>query len=272
MAIRTDLAVEAKQLWEQSAEKTTRLSGVRAVSRGDVTEVEILNEEGAKALGKPVGRYLTLELPKFSADVRSCAERLAEELADFLRLKADERVLLVGLGNRAVTPDALGPETVDRLFLTRHLIENLPEQFASCRSVSAVCPGVLATTGIETLETVKGVVACVEPECVICIDALAAGSVERLCRTVQITDSGIAPGSGVGNCRAAFSKKSLGVPVYSLGVPTVVDASKESSCFVTPRDIDAQIGFFASVLSGGLNLVLHPEFDYDDFAQFAVFR
>lgn len=272
MGIRTDLAVESKQLWEQSAEQTTQLRGVRAVSRGDVTEVEILNEDGAKALGKPVGRYRTLEIPKISADVRSCAERLAEELEDFLRLKTDERVLLVGLGNRAVTPDALGPKTVDRLFLTRHLIENLPEQFASCRSVSALCPGVLATTGIESLETVKGVAACVRPDRIICIDALAAGSVERLCRTVQLTDNGIAPGSGVGNCRAAFCKKSLGVPVFSVGVPTVVDADSAEPMIVTPRDIDAQIGFFASFLSAALNLVLHSEFDYDDFAQFTLFR
>lgn len=270
MAVRTDLAVEAKQLWEQSAQETTKTDGVRAVSRGAVTEVEILDEGGAKALGKPIGRYLTLELPKYSADVKACAQQLARELEAFLRLRPSERVLIVGLGNRAITPDALGPETVDRLFLTRHLIENLPKQFGSCRSVSAICPGVLATTGIETLETVRGVVSCVEPQCVICIDALAAGSVGRLCRTVQAADSGIAPGSGVGNCRAAFSEESLGLPVFSLGVPTVVDAAEEAGCFVTPRDIDAQIRFLASVLAGGLNLVLHPEFDYDDFAQFAV--
>lgn len=272
MAIRTDLAVEAKELWEQSAEKTTQLDGVRAVSRGDVTEVEILNAEGAKALGKAVGRYLTVEIPKYAADVRACAERLAGELSNFLRLRPDERVFLVGLGNRAITPDALGPETVDRLFLTRHLIENLPDRFGTCRSVSALCPGVLATSGIETVETVRGVIDRVAPECVICIDALAAGSIERLCRTVQVTDSGIAPGSGVGNRRAAFSQESLGVPVYSLGAPTVIDAAEAETCFVTPRDIDAQIGFFASVLAAALNLVLHPEFDYDDFAQFASFR
>lgn len=270
MAIRTDLALEAKQLWEQSAEKTTKLEGVCARERGDVTEVEILNENGAQALGKPIGRYLTMELPKYLTNVRENAQKLAEELRSFFRLEREAPVMVVGLGNRAITPDALGPQTVDRLFLTRHLIENLPQQFGACRSVSALIPGVLATTGIETLETVRGAVEHVKPQCVIVIDALAAGSTQRLCKTVQVTDSGIAPGSGVGNRRAAFDRRSLGVPVFAIGVPTVTDA--QSQMIVTPRDIDAQIGFLSAVLSAALNLLLHPDFDYDDFAQFDTFH
>ena len=135
-----------------------------------------------------------------------------------------------------------------------------------CRSVSAVAPGVLATTGIESLELVRGAVRHVQPECVLCIDALAAGSMDRLCRTVQCTNVGIAPGSGVGNRRAAFSEKSLGVPVFAVGVPTVVDGGE--GMIVTPRDIDAQIRYLSALLAAAINLSLHPMFDYEDFTQF----
>lgn len=274
MAVRTDLALEAKTLWEESAGETTKLEGVRARTRQrggtEITELDILDERGEKALGKPAGRYLTMELPRYDRDIRKPAEVLAQELRDLLR---DDKgsVLVVGLGNRAVTPDALGPQTVSRLFLTRHLIENLPAQFGACRCVCALTPGVLATTGIETLEVVRGAIEHVKPTAVLAIDALAAGSMERLCRTVQLTNTGIVPGSGVGNRRAAFDRESLGVPVYSLGVPTVVDATDgqaEAQLIVTPRDIDAQIRFFSGVLAGGVNLALHPDFDFEDFAQF----
>ena len=268
MAIRTDLALEAKELWEKSAQKTTQLDGVKAIERGAVTQVDILDDRGAQALGKPIGRYLTMELPHYDRDARKPAQELAAELRELMCLGDEESVLVVGLGNAAITPDALGPQTLSKLFLTRHLISHLPEQFGSCRCVSAVAPGVLATTGVESLELVRGAVAHVKPSCVLCIDALAAGSVERLCSTVQCTDVGIAPGSGVGNCRASFCKDSLGVPVYAVGVPTVMDASADAPLFVTPRDIDAQIRYLSAVLSGAINLALHPNFDYEDFVQF----
>lgn len=268
MAIRTDLALEAKQLWENSAEKTTQLRGVKAVERGSITQVDILDAEGSRALGKPVGTYLTLELPRYDRDARGPAGTLGTELRALMKLSDGDSVLVVGLGNQSVTPDALGPQTLSRLFLTRHLIANLPGQFGACRTVSGVAPGVLATTGIESLELVRGAVAHVKPSCVLCIDALAAGSVERLCTTVQCCDAGIAPGSGVGNCRAAFDKKSLGVPVYAVGVPTVVDAGNDIRMIVTPRDIDEQIRYLSAVLAGAINLALHPEFDYEDFVQF----
>ena len=266
MQIRTDLALEAKELWENSPQNTTKLHGVRAVERGRVTQVDILNGEGAAALGKPVGRYLTVELPRYEGNLREDAAELSRELTSLMGLEAKDRVLVVGLGNRSVTPDALGPEVLRRLFLTRHLLEALPEQFGECRSVSAVAPGVLATTGIESLELVRGAVAHVRPDRVLCIDALAAGSMERLCRTVQCADVGIAPGSGVGNCRAAFSEESLGVPVYAVGVPTVVDGG--GGMIVTPRDIDAQIRYLSALLAAAINLTLHPMFDYEDFTQF----
>ena len=266
MQIRTDLALEAKELWEKSPERTTKLSGVRAVERGRVTQVDILDAEGAAALGKPMGKYLTVELPRYEGELRADAEALSRELTDLMALRPKDRVLVVGLGNRSITPDALGPEVLRHLFLTRHLLEALPEQFGMCRSVSAVAPGVLANTGIESLELVKGAVRHVQPDCVLCIDALAAGSMDRLCRTVQCADAGIAPGSGVGNRRAAFSKESLGVPVFAVGVPTVVDSG--GGMIVTPRDIDAQIRYLSALLAAAINLTLHPMFDYDDFTQF----
>ncbi len=266
--IRTDLALEAKELWERSAEKTTQLQGVRAREQGNVTWVDILNDEGARTLGKPVGSYLTLTLPTYDRDPMGPAEELAKELRELMGLEKKESVMVVGLGNEAVTPDALGPKTAGRIFLTRHLIQSLPKHFGSCRSVSVITPGVLATTGVETLELVRGAVAHVKPHAILCIDALAAGSVERLCNTVQVCNSGIAPGSGVGNCRAAFSKDSLGVPVYAVGVPTVVDAGENSSMIVTPRDIDEQIRYLSRVLAGGINGALHPELTHDDFVQF----
>lgn len=276
MEIRTDLALEAKTIWEQSAEKTAQLRGVTAEERdvpgAQIVEVRILDEAGADALHKPIGTYITLE-PK-TQNVPELAALLADELRRLLAPLCPQTVLIAGLGNRAVTPDALGPETADRLFLTRHLIAHLPTHFGNCRSVSAVCPGVLATTGMESLELVRGAVSHVRPDCVIAVDALAAGSPERLCTTVQLSDSGIVPGSGVGNRRAAMDRASLGVPVFCLGVPTVVDAAvlrqtaAAESMIVTPRDIDAQIRFLSRVLAGGLNLALHDGFAYEDFAQF----
>lgn len=276
-AIRTDLALEAKALWEKSAGETTELSGVKARERESeglsVTQVDILDEQGQAALGKPIGRYVTVELPRFDRDRTRPARVLAQELRALLHGDEEKSVLVVGLGNRAVTPDALGPRTTDGLFLTRHLIANLPAQFGACREVSAVAPGVLATTGVETLELVRGAVSHVKPELVIAVDALAAGSMERLCRTVQLSDTGIVPGSGVGNRRAGFSEETLGVPVFSVGVPTVVDASAlcesaEERMIVTPRDIDAKVAWLGSLLADALNAALHPKFSQEELAQF----
>ena len=266
--VRTDLALEAKELWEKEAEETTQLQGVIARQKGAVTCVEIVNKEGAKALGKPIGTYVTLDLPSYDRDPERPARELGNMLGEMMGLTKKHRVMVVGLGNEAITPDALGPRTAARVFPTRHLIHELPKTFGSFRSVSVVIPGVLATTGIETLELVRGAVKAVKPHCVICIDALAAGNVSRLCNTVQFCNSGIAPGSGVGNCRKAFSEESLGVPVYGIGVPTVVDAGEGSPMIVTPRDIDEQIRYLSRVLAGGINGALHPEMSYEDFIQF----
>ena len=209
MGIRTDLAMEAKALWEKSAGKTTKLAGVRARERERdgfaVTDVHILDRRGEAALGKPAGRYVTLELPPLARDVRPAAEALAAELRRLLRLQPGQGVLVAGLGNEAVTPDALGPLCLRGLFLTRHLIRHLPEQFGGVRPVSAVAPGVLATTGMESLELVRGAVRHVRPACVLAVDALAAAAPERLCRTFQLSDPAPAWATPAPPCRSGRS-------------------------------------------------------------------
>ena len=291
MGIRTDLAMEAKALWEKSAGKTTKLAGVRARERERdgfaVTDVHILDRWGEAALGKPAGRYVTLELPPLARDVRPAAEALAAELRRLLRLQPGQGVLVAGLGNEAVTPDALGPLCLRGLFLTRHLIRHLPEQFGGVRPVSAVAPGVLATTGMESLELVRGAVRHVRPACVLAVDALAAAAPERLCRTFQLSDAGIVPGSGVGNHRNALTEETLGVPVIAIGIPTVVDAAtivgdaleklmsgeKEfdavkymgqhrmafaelNNMYMTGKDIDSVIKRVSYTVSEGINIAM----------------
>lgn len=278
---RTDLAVEAKRLWEQSAPQTTALEGVvaREGKRFDftLTHIEILNERGEKALGKPVGQYYTIELgkPELRGKEAERASRvLGEVLSSLLKLKKDEQVLVVGLGNREITPDAVGPETVSGVFLTRHLIAQLPEQFGSFRSVCAISPGVLGTTGFESQELVASAVGKARPDKVLVVDALASCEPERICSTIQITDTGIVPGSGIGNARAGFDRRSVGVPVYAIGVPTVMDlqaccdAVKDHGLMVTPRGIDRQVQSIAKILSSGINRALYAKFSIDEIAQF----
>ena len=289
--IRTDLALEARQLWLER-EQTEDLPGVRVEERQregfPVTTVEVLDRQGAEALGKPPGRYVTLELDgllRREADAFPRADAaLGAELRELLALNDAESCLVVGLGNREITPDAVGPCTVDHLLVTRHLKEHLPEDFAAFRPVSAFCTGVLGTTGIESGDLVRTVCGELHPGCVVAVDALASRSTERLCRTVQIADTGIVPGSGVGNARRALDRETLGVPVIALGVPTVVDAatltlelagragaelSPESfgplgGLIVTPRDIDKNVRDMARLLGYGLNLALHKGLTVED--------
>ena len=226
---RTDLALEARELWQESAGKTTRLPGVRAETRKaegyPVTRVEILDEQGAEALGKPVGTYVTVDLTAywerradfFPRAVRAVGGQLKELLPE------EGGVLAACLGNAAMTPDALGPLAADWVLATRHLSESLP--FAGFRPAAVCRTGVLGTTGIESAEAVRGAAEQVHPAAVIAVDALASRRRARLCSTVQLSDTGILPGSGVGNHRAALNRETLGVPVIAVGVPTVVDAA-----------------------------------------------
>ena len=234
--IRTDLALEAKESCEaKDGQPRACASQSRKIREREIytTTVVIETENGARVMGKPVGTYITLEAPNMSSPDEDyhaeISEALAVHIRALMRTEDDKRksVLVVGLGNREVTPDALGPEVIGNLRITRHMIRvygRVSAELQQAAEVSALVPGVMAQTGMETLEIIKGVVDETHPQLVIVIDALAARSTKRLNRTIQITDTGINPGSGVGNHRNAINEETLGVPVIAIGVPTVVDA------------------------------------------------
>ena len=231
-----------------------------------VTRVEILDPQGASALCKPVGNYITLDVETFfqrrENSFGEAVSLLAELLRGLIPLKAADSVLVAGLGNSAITPDAVGPETAALTLATRHLRERLPEEFSSFRPVSVFRTGVLGTTGLESAEVIRSLCRAVRPDAVVVVDALASRSAERLCRTVQLADSGIVPGSGVGNDRAELSRRVLGVPVTAIGVPTVVDAG--DGLIVTPRDIDRCVRDAGKLIAYALNLALHPALSLSD--------
>ena len=266
---RTDLAAEAHRLWRRQAESTSALPGVRArdeqVKGFSLTSVEILDEEGARALQKPPGQYYCFQL---SAPPRRNDGRFVpavELLADLIRRclpPGAESFLIAALGNPDVTPDALGSLCAEQLLVTRHLSGD--PLFASLRSTALARTGVLGTTGMESAFQLRALCQDLKPDCLIAIDALAGIEAEELCRSVQVCDAGIAPGSGVGNDREALCRESLGVPVIAIGVPTVLDALSLSgekalgSFFVTPRYIDSAVRELARLIAYGVNLALQP--------------
>lgn len=268
---RTDLAMEAHNMWQQAENKET-MPGIRVEtkSRGPVqtTIVEILDAEGEKALGKPQGTYLSMELGSRYGCVRAeAAKQLAGHLKKMLPKDAQEHVMVVGLGNRAVTPDALGPRTVDRLLISRHVADD----FQGLRPVSAICPGVKGQTGLESLEIVRSILQQTEPTCVIVIDALAAAEISHIGSVIQVSDAGIQPGAGVGNHRAAFNSKTLGIPVLAIGIPTVTDLDQPASgMIVTSAEIDACIDGMSKMLSAALNEALQPDLSTEEIAEFVM--
>lgn len=281
---RTDLALEAREIWQESAEKTTRLSGVKATKQRQegypMTRVDILDGRGEAALGKPQGSYLTIDLTTFWQRKADFFERAVRAVGSQLKtlLPPEGPALVIGLGNAAMTPDAVGPLAVDSVLVTRHLIAAMPKHFSGFRPVAVQRTGVLGTTGVESAEAVRGLVAEVQPALVIAVDALASRRVGRVCATVQLSDTGIIPGSGVGNHRSALNRETLGVPVFAVGIPTVVDAATlaadlmeeagiadidedklragQQNLMVTPRDIDAQVRDLAKVVGYGINWAL----------------
>ena len=238
-SVRTDLALEEKERFESD---DVEIQGVVLEEDYDeeqelkVTRVEIRTENGAKAMGKPVGTYLTLETPNLAIPDEethmNIAARLCGYIGELIRKNTEEKddlsVLVVGLGNRNVTPDALGPYVADHLSVTRHIVKEYGKYAMGvdhANLISAIVPGVMGQTGMESTEIVRGIVNEIHPDLVIAVDALAARNSKRLNRTVQIADTGIHPGSGVGNHRNAITRESLGIPVIAIGVPTVVDAA-----------------------------------------------
>lgn len=279
MQIRTDLAVE------KTISAPSRLSGIRQIKRGntfDITEVIVENNESGRVIGKPKGRYITLEsseLSRFSSKYQQMIEEFSEEILELIPDKGN--ILVAGLGNRAITPDSLGPRVAGKVLATRHLQtelnENDDEFLHTLRPVSVLASGVLGETGIETAEIISAVCEKIKPTAVIAVDALACADPERLGTTIQMCDSGISPGSGVANHRRELSLKTLGVPVIAVGIPTVVDLhtiaesisgqsiDKQSpNMMVTPRDIDRLIEHSAGIIAFGINLALQPDLSFKD--------
>lgn len=230
--VRTDLAVEAREIYKNIHKKEADGVIFREDEKDDIkiTTVEVVTPEGAEKIGKPVGKYITVDIPEYTHYdgelMDDVSKVVADYLEDIIKVKEDKTALVIGLGNRNITPDALGPKVVEQMMITRHLKRVMPETIDdSVRSVCALAPGVLGITGIETVEIVRAVVDKVKPSLVICIDALAARNLERINKTIQIGSTGISPGAGVGNNREGINEKSLGVPVIAIGVPTVVYAS-----------------------------------------------
>ena len=288
MAFRTDLAVEAIENHKTAAALPHVRQSDRTLEGFAVHEVRILSKDAAREIGKPQGRYLTLELDALirreeDAFPRAC-NALSTLLRELLPHPNDGPVLIAGLGNRMITPDAIGPQTADHVIATRHLVAQSPAIFADWRPVSALAPGVLGQTGVETGEVICGVLDRVRPAAVIAVDALAAGRLSRLLRTVQLADTGITPGAGVGNARAALNKETLGVPVIAVGVPTVVDGATlaheissqlgQPDCealddlsqpvMITTRDIDREVADISRMIGYAVNMALHPHLSVAD--------
>ena len=289
MNFRTDLAIERQEYREKETLDGV-LSSTETVEGIKVTTIEIINEQGERLIGKPAGKYITLETDKLykSSEAFSSASKV---LCSELRRLLPERgtVLVAGLGNEDITPDALGPKSLDLLLATRHISGEFAESLGlgELRSVAGIVPGVLGKTGIETVEIIGGVVKRISPSCVIVIDALASRNTERLGTTVQLCDTGVSPGSGVGNRRKGINSETLGVPVIAVGVPTVVDAltmaadvfekagvdlpdmdfSEHRQMMVTPKEIDSLIDKAAHLIAMGINTALQENLTSAEIAE-----
>ena len=301
---RTDLALEVRESipGDDKEVKGVILEKERDTENGiEVTRLVIKDLQGAKAMGKPVGTYITVEADSIEDMQGDYEQRYIDKLKWYIRELVpdirDKSVFIVGLGNREVTPDALGPKVIDEIFTTRHLIREFGEEFKTkhnMNTVTALAPGVMAQTGMETKEIVKGIIDEVRPDLMIVIDALAARSVKRINCTIQLTDTGISPGSGVGNNRNALNRESLGIPVVAIGVPTVVDAGtivedqleqalkvqgyseqeiytfineinqkQVRNMFVTPNDVDEAVRHMSFIIAEALNDCFVPKTSYE---------
>ena len=264
---RTDLAFEL--------ETPGNMRGISMEKSADedvtVTRLIIENKEAQERIGKPMGKYITIEAPQllYDTDVYTKVCRLLAECINEIA-ETERQVLVAGLGNRAVTPDALGPEVVSRVFVTNHIKQMTEYDFADkLGSVCAVAPGVLGTTGMKTAGILRGIVQEEKPQLVIAVDAYAAADIAHLSTTIQLSDTGLVPGGGVGNRQNAVNEETLGVPTIAIGVPTVVDAgavmkeemtgSLMSGMFVTPKEIDLVIDRAAKTIANGINMALHPK-------------
>lgn len=295
MNFRTDLAIENREMYHEGNDEDIEISGVEVKTSEidediSVTKIKITDENGSKALLKPIGNYITLEVRGIlhGQDAQreelkqKTARALAAELKELIEFHYKLKVLVIGLGNDKVTPDSLGPYTVSKVKVTRHfflIYEADGDEEMSC--VSGFIPGVMGSTGMETAELIKNAAEVVKPEIIIAVDALAARNLERISTTIQISDTGISPGAGIGNMRKELNEKTLGVKVVAIGVPTVIDSKtlimdtlsgfltdhkgaeqymedKGQDMIVTSTDIDQVIKDFSDIIANAINITLHP--------------
>lgn len=309
-----DLAIEAHDLLRGDVGQ--EVGGVSheqsRFPHGTITTIRVLNEEGEKTMGRPQGSYITIESIELRHNNWEAHKNITRNFADILKrlisgfkLGPDDPILVVGLGNWNATPDALGPKVVNTILVTRHMFQFAPEELTGgLRPVSILSPGVLGITGIETAEIIRGVVDKIQPKLIIAIDALAAGNVDRIASTIQLADTGISPGSGIGNKRMGLNQETMGVPVIAVGIPTVVNAiviafqlfgqvmennqaltqalteeqmdqaihqvlgSFGTNLTVTPKEIDDLISHAARVVASGLNQALHVAVNPNDYAMY----
>ena len=275
----TDLALEAAQLQMKTAHLTSRpgLAVRRRVQDGyALTAMDLTDPRQAEQLKRPPGKYITMELEPYlrrQTDFFAAGARcIAAEMAALLP-EGSAPVLVVGLGNRSLTADAVGPLALKHILVTRHMLQAMPEEFGRFAPVAALATGVLAETGLESSELIAAAAEKVRPRCIIVLDALAAGSREKLCSVLQLTDTGLTPGSGVGNHRREVSRQTLGIPVLALGLPTVIRAERLAgeeadgegdALFVTPRDIDQRVRELSRMMAYGVNLALQPGLTAED--------
>lgn len=268
MSIRTDIAIEMHENIKKKSQSGVNVKRWKK-EKVEIVKVEITNTDGEKSMNKPIGKYYTLDLPEFSHESELTDFRLSivTDIVRELLPENAEKFLIAGLGNDNITPDALGPLCAKRIFATRHfenfaeLKQNLPD----LNPVSSISTGVLGQTGIETSEYINGIVKFVNPDVVIIVDALASSNVSSLGKTVQLSNTGITPGSGVGNYRKRIDESSLGVPVISIGVPTVVGLEDDEDMLVTPKDIDTIVSRAANFLALSINCAVQPSLEPEMF-------
>ncbi len=280
MNIRTDLALERHEMHPSESPGSVE---IREYKNSDckATVIDISDEKGSKSLGKPIGKYITIEADTFP-DSASVSDGRLEMLSEMLKKLIPEKgtVLIAGLGNTDITPDAIGPLCAEKILATRHIDEDTKNKLMlpRLREVAVISPGVTGKTGIETVEIIAGIKEKIKPSVIIVIDALAARSIKRLGKTIQLCNTGIEPGSGVMNRRRAINEETMGIPVIAAGIPTVVDAAtlcydltgqsvKEdeySSMMVTPKNTDALISSGATLLALAINSVLQPSLTQEE--------
>ena len=282
---RSDLTLETAEQLGIAGKNARRQDGVRVMESllegYNVTAITVTGEEGSRALQRPIGRYVTVDLQPYFQRQDHFFPRgvrcLSRELRHLLpRLHDGDTVLVAGLGNRHLSCDAVGPVAVENLLVTRHMISAAPHQFRRFTSVAAVATGVVGQTGVETLELIAGTVSRISPAAVVVIDALCASSRHRLCATVQLSDTGLTPGSGVGNHRQAIDSAALGVPVIAIGIPTVIagdslareltgqQAEEASDLFLTPRDVSSRVNELGRLIGYGITAALQPGLTVED--------